>query len=943
MLFLQLLGLLALILASPYTVPTVDTGFFVPRIGESTGYEYRTTTVETSLCPGQQNSTSVSAPETLSSLEHTTVSTPETLSSLEHATVSVPETLNSLEQNSVSIPETLNILEQNSVSVPETLNFMELGHPLARREQAAGTLTLTIQFVDLPEPTLPLIEGPKPETTWAPFIEAPKPAEFPQTNETQFFSGPTDGVLTLTASEDNNAGSNTNALTLYLPPTLSNGLASESAATRTLTVIEALGDITYAQTMTITAAPNGNGNPFADFGKPLTISVFTTVLDTLFLTREPTGRPKGFGSVDQFPVLPTPSWGAIDASPASTQAPESGLIFSMTAIATEEPDDLFTRIARSKATRLEALGTFSQPRVPRTMLRRGVQRVESLLATNEVNLTTLFNGQPGGTTTGSPASPGAAVSPEMVPMTTPSVETAAKSAKVTTSLAVMGKSGLGTRKYRPYGMDLSPISAMYRRTATKVVQFIKTKVQKLKTSLRAVTRNVGTIPRLSTRATRVLLLPVPTTAIVTESGLQESHTMDPEYLPRPSQTATLPSSTTLLRSALEATLEHLPGSITPRMLYWAPETQMVPPTPTTSSKIQVSREPQNSSIDESYSPRAPQPSMHVALLIPRSTGTTEEAHISNGSSIGGPLQGNEAIITEFKLPAAVSPVQPPHLPTLAFSTSGWYKPLPTMTTVTRRHQARIFSRENGTPTVSAHKPVASRYARKRMPVQTQVSLSTKIISGYSTLFPDTTLEPKQTPQVKFSTVTLPPWDGGHETIIICEPAPTVNPYENLSHIRITPDDMEDLMARQLIEPIGADFKAGYTDVVPWVAPSQTSMASSMATTSNASVRLNTATSIICSESTWSVLVFFMVVFPVFFAVVMTDIFIRHVWFRGVPQDIKNRLLADKRYRGFERMIGVGSISGVSVFIGTLVACYLRNGICEDVKVCQDLVEAGRHF
>ncbi|KAK6510286.1 hypothetical protein TWF481_005003 [Arthrobotrys musiformis] len=239
-------------------------------------------------------------------------------------------------------------------------------------------------------------------------------------------------------------------------------------------------------------------------------------------------------------------------------------------------------------------------------------------------------------------------------------------------------------------------------------------------------------------------------------------------------------------------------------------------------------------------------------------------------------------------------------------------------------------------------PSVGSYSRKQTPVRIKGS---KTILEYSTLLLSNSTAhdaSSQAPLVKLGTITRPLWDGGHETLTICE-VPKGDLYSGFRHMRITTGDMQDIMSRQILEPITADPRGGeYTDSIfmpPPAAFSSKAETIPLAPIGNINIRLNTATSIVCSESTWALLVVFMTLFPITFTIFMTEILIRHIWFRGVPQDIKTRLLADKRYRGYERIFGIGFIAFITVLVGILVGCFLRNGICEDMKVYQDLAAA----
>ncbi|KAF3170674.1 hypothetical protein TWF788_010137 [Orbilia oligospora] len=283
------------------------------------------------------------------------------------------------------------------------------------------------------------------------------------------------------------------------------------------------------------------------------------------------------------------------------------------------------------------------------------------------------------------------------------------------------------------------------------------------------------------------------------------------------------------------------------------------------------------------------------------------------------------------------------------SLPSWYNgPVTTLTTITTCRQ-EIWAPTWIAPILvktQASSSSMSRYTRRRMPPQPQ-SIRSTTINKYTSFLVDHQASTKtELPSalIKFSTITLPLVDGQHSTLTVCEPSVTRNPYENLTHIEMTSEDIEYIMARQLPKPVNTDPRTGYGELILPAASVPASRPLSLPSIDNINVnniRLNTATSIVCSESTWAVLIVFMVLFPITFTIVMTELLIRHIWFRGVPEDIKIRLLADKRYRGYERMIGVGIIATVSVLIGVLVACYLRNGMCEDIKVYEDLAEVGQ--
>ncbi|KAK6517598.1 hypothetical protein TWF281_004248 [Arthrobotrys megalospora] len=275
------------------------------------------------------------------------------------------------------------------------------------------------------------------------------------------------------------------------------------------------------------------------------------------------------------------------------------------------------------------------------------------------------------------------------------------------------------------------------------------------------------------------------------------------------------------------------------------------------------------------------------------------------------------------------------------ASDGWYSdPMDIIMTATRLQETwTAFGTNSGlrkTWRASASAPSATRTARfnknntegasSRVSRFMRPRYYTDLAPAQETIFP--------TPPFIFSTITRPLWDGGHETLTLCEPMTSQGPPENLKLFRLSSEDMNVIAARQVVEPINADPKGGYGDSVSPSPPVPIPLG-------NVNFRLNTATSIVCSESTWAVLLAFMVLFPLTFTIVMTEILIRHIWFRGVPGDIKTRLLADKRYRGYERMVGIGMIAMVSILIGVLVACYLRNGVCEDMKVYQDIAGNGR--
>ncbi|KAK6526599.1 hypothetical protein TWF694_005181 [Orbilia ellipsospora] len=98
-----------------------------------------------------------------------------------------------------------------------------------------------------------------------------------------------------------------------------------------------------------------------------------------------------------------------------------------------------------------------------------------------------------------------------------------------------------------------------------------------------------------------------------------------------------------------------------------------------------------------------------------------------------------------------------------------------------------------------------------------------------------------------------------------------------------------------------------------------------------SYHISTATSIVCSESTWALVLMFMAIFPIGFSICGTEILVRFIWFRAFPADIKDKVLV-QNWRVYKRMIGVGTISMICVLVGILTACFLRNGVCEDLKL-----------
>ncbi|KAK6338561.1 hypothetical protein TWF730_002624 [Orbilia blumenaviensis] len=226
----------------------------------------------------------------------------------------------------------------------------------------------------------------------------------------------------------------------------------------------------------------------------------------------------------------------------------------------------------------------------------------------------------------------------------------------------------------------------------------------------------------------------------------------------------------------------------------------------------------------------------------------------------------------------------------------------------------------------------SRTIRRTAPAKA----SQKTLIWHTSVLPKVKKTSSPGPGIQVGTITQSVWSVRQETPTLCAATitPTQQLYKNSKYLQITSDEMAYIGARQLIQPINTDPRGGYGDPLP--IPPQTS-----ATIGNLNVRLNTATSIVCSESTWAVLLVFMVIFPLTFTIVAMELLIRHIWFRGVPEDIKTRLLADKKYRGYERMVGVSIIVLVPILIGVLVACYLRNGICEDMKVYQDIIGGGK--
>ncbi|KAK6360031.1 hypothetical protein TWF696_001151 [Orbilia brochopaga] len=219
-----------------------------------------------------------------------------------------------------------------------------------------------------------------------------------------------------------------------------------------------------------------------------------------------------------------------------------------------------------------------------------------------------------------------------------------------------------------------------------------------------------------------------------------------------------------------------------------------------------------------------------------------------------------------------------------------------------------------------------------------VTMTSQTVNGIETVY-STTISPMFIPRDTaaplnpITTVTRPLWDGGYEVVTLCR-------RETFNHPRAVDDDpfdfntlYQDRSRRQILQPFQFTTVLAAESLLE---TASTATSASIATkpptpAPHRSVRLNTSTSIVCSESTWAVLLVFTVLFPMCFTVLMTEVFIRHIWFRSIPDDIKTRLLADKKYRSYERMAAVGAVSLACVLLGILVACYLRNGVCEDIR------------
>ncbi|KAF3902201.1 hypothetical protein ABW21_db0207918 [Orbilia brochopaga] len=196
------------------------------------------------------------------------------------------------------------------------------------------------------------------------------------------------------------------------------------------------------------------------------------------------------------------------------------------------------------------------------------------------------------------------------------------------------------------------------------------------------------------------------------------------------------------------------------------------------------------------------------------------------------------------------------------------------------------------------------------------------------------------PLSPITTTTRLLWDGGYEVVTLCR-----RDYgEGVFHHQLEDRgsfDPRSMPKRQMIPPFRISSFLDFSHIKTGSTPTQTQ--TSTPTSSSTSVpspvprqalRLNTSTSIVCSESTWAVLLVFVIIFPVGFTVLMTEVFIRHIWFRGIPEDVKTRLLADTKYRSYLRMGAIGAVSLVCVLLGILVACFLRNGVCEDLRTFQ---------
>ncbi|KAF3937493.1 hypothetical protein ABW19_dt0200763 [Dactylella cylindrospora] len=191
------------------------------------------------------------------------------------------------------------------------------------------------------------------------------------------------------------------------------------------------------------------------------------------------------------------------------------------------------------------------------------------------------------------------------------------------------------------------------------------------------------------------------------------------------------------------------------------------------------------------------------------------------------------------------------------------------------------------------------------------------------------------------TYTRPLWDGGHETLTICgrstgyqtilpQADDSLGPLVTDFWVASTIENTGDLYQRQIFSPVveGPD--------APVVASTIFAPEPSMPPSTTAKNRgISTATSITCSGSTWVIILCLMVIFPLIFTVVATETLVRHIWFRNLPPEYGPWFSAWTSHKAYERMLWTGSVTLIVIFVGILVACFLRNGICADIKSCEE--------
>ncbi|KAF3906807.1 hypothetical protein AA313_de0209404 [Arthrobotrys entomopaga] len=183
-----------------------------------------------------------------------------------------------------------------------------------------------------------------------------------------------------------------------------------------------------------------------------------------------------------------------------------------------------------------------------------------------------------------------------------------------------------------------------------------------------------------------------------------------------------------------------------------------------------------------------------------------------------------------------------------------------------------------------------------------------------------------------STATLPKWIDSHKPQTMCGRGLGDAVFDPLSSSKLCwiPGDVGGISKRQIVQPIEEipapppllDAPPVQEGPPPLQRPT-------------GSYPISTATSIVCSESTWALVLMFMALFPIGFTICGTEVLVRFIWFRAFPADVKDKVLV-QNWRVYKRMIGVGMISIICVLVGILAACFLRNGVCEDLKLLQEV-------